>query len=221
VTRLSQLIRPALGSVLVCLVSLSMAAPTVWADAAGAHGAPALSRHAELVSSYPAPGAVVAGTPPEIRLTFNERIGLGSTLQIFGKAFRAVPGVTAGVDPAAPQLLRAIPPPLAPDTYTVEWTAASLDGHTVSGSFAFAVTPAAAAGPSSGPGWLVAIIAAIVAAALGFAAWRITLARRGPAILYQQPRAVVLYADGTRVLALLGSKDLPGSVGIATVDWIP
>ena len=147
--------------------------------------APAPNSHAELVSSYPAPGAVVAGTPPEIRLTFNERIGLGSTLQIFAPSFRAVPGVTAWVDPAAPQLLRAIPPLLAPDTYTVEWSAVSADGHSVSGSFSFAVASSAAPAPVSHSGWPYAAGAAIggilVAAGLGYAAWRIILARRGAA----------------------------------------
>ena len=145
--------------------------------------APAPNAHAELVSSYPAPGAVVAGTPSEIRLTFNERIGLGSTLQIFAPSFRAVPGVTAWVDPAAPQLLRAIPPPLPPDTYTVEWSAVSADGHSVSGSFSFAVTQSAAAAAAPRSGWPYVVVAAIggaiVAAVLGYAAWRIAIARRG------------------------------------------
>src|SRR5258708_29131388 len=98
---------------------------------------PAAEAHAELLSSYPAPGARLDTTPTEIRLTFSERIGAASSVKLFGPNFRPVSGVSSGPDPASPELLRAFPPQLAPDIYTVEWDAASLDGHEVSGSFAF------------------------------------------------------------------------------------
>jgi methionine-rich copper-binding protein CopC len=135
--------------------------------------------HAELVSAYPAPGATLDDTPAEIRLTFSERIGLGSQIQLFGPQFRAVAGVQAGLDPAAPEQLRAFPPQLPPDIYTVEWSAVSVDGHEVSGSYAFAVTaapPAAAAATQwrVGP-WLLAALLLAVLAVCG-AAWE--LARR-------------------------------------------
>ncbi len=132
--------------------------------------------HAELVSAYPAPGATLDATPPEIRLTFSERIGPGSRIQLFGPQFRLVPGVQSGLDPAAPEQLRAFPPQLAPDTYTVQWTAVSADGHEVSGSYAFAVAPPGAAATQLRPAWLIAG-ALLVALVVGGAAWMV--ARRG------------------------------------------
>ena len=107
---------------------------------------PVAEAHAELVSAYPAPGAQLDAAPAEIRLMFSERIGSGSSIQLYGPQFRSVAGVRSGPDPATPELLRGFPPALAPDIYTVEWNAASLDGHTVSGSYAFEVRRAPAAG---------------------------------------------------------------------------
>ena len=91
-------------------------------------GLPAAEAHAELLSAYPAPGARLDATPLEIRLTFSERIGPGSSIRLFGPQFRPVADVSSGLDPAAPELLRAFPPRLSPDIYTVEWNAASVDG---------------------------------------------------------------------------------------------
>jgi methionine-rich copper-binding protein CopC len=130
--------------------------------------------HAELLSAYPAPGSTLDSTPPEIRLTFSERIGPGSNVRLFGPQFRAVPGVQSGLDPAAPEQLRAFPPRLSPDTYTVQWSAVSVDGHEVSGSYAFAVTPPRPPPPA----WL--LVAALLAVlAVGGAAWQIVRGRRG------------------------------------------
>jgi methionine-rich copper-binding protein CopC len=125
-----------------------MACVALWA----AQWLPAAEAHAELLSSYPAPGARLNATPTEIRLTFSERIGAGSSVKLFGPNFRPVSGVPSGPDPAAPEQLRAFPPQLTPDIYTVEWDVASLDGHAVSGSYAFEVTATPAARL---PAWLL------------------------------------------------------------------
>ena len=149
--------------------------PVVWAliaclALAAAQWLPAAEAHAELLSAYPAPGTKLDSTPTEIRLTFSERIGLGSRIQLFGPEFRAVENVTSGLDPASPELLRAFPPQLAPDIYTVEWRAASLDGHEVSGSYAFEVT-APPAGPARRvPAWLL-IGGPLGLLVMGGAAW--------------------------------------------------
>jgi len=135
-------------------------------------GLPVGEAHAELLASYPAPGARLASTPTEIRLTFSERIGASSRIQLFGPQFRPVRNVTSGLDLANPEQLRAFPPQLAPDIYTVEWSAASLDGHEVSGSYAFEVT--GAAGPRL-PVWLLVGGALAVVVLVG-AVW--VLARR-------------------------------------------
>lgn len=134
--------------------------------------------HAELLSAYPAPGATLDATPPEIRLTFSERIGPGSSLQLFRPQFRAVAGVQSGVDPAAPQQLRAFTQPLAPDTYTVAWRAISADGHEVTGSYAFAIRAPAAPLPLSA-GLLIG--AAFGVLVLGTIAWQIIRRQRGHA----------------------------------------
>ena len=131
--------------------------------------------HAELLSAYPEPGATLDATPPEIRLTFSERIGPGSSLQLFRPQFRAVAGVQSGVDPAAPQQLRAFTQPLPPDTYTVAWRAISVDGHEVTGSYAFAIrTPAA---PPPVPAWWP-IGAALGALVVGVIVWPVVRRRR-------------------------------------------
>ena len=59
---------------------------------------------------------------------------LDVSLNLFRPQFRPVGNVSSGLDPAALELLRAFPPGLTPDIYTVEWQAVSVDGHTVSGS---------------------------------------------------------------------------------------
>ena len=96
-----------------------------------------------------------------------------SSIQLFGPQFRPVAAVRFGFDPAAPDLLRAFPPRLAPDIYTVEWNAISLDGHAVSGSYAFEVT--AAPGPRA-PAWLWAAGLLVLAVVVLGGAWG--LARR-------------------------------------------
>ena len=138
---------------------------------------PAAEAHAELLSAYPAPGATMDTTPTEIRLTFSERIGVGSSIQLFGPQFRPVSHVISGLDPAAPEQLRAFPPQLVPDIYTVEWSAASADGHQVSGSYAFEVTAPPAAPAQTAPLWLLAG-GALVVLLLGGGAWGLVRRRR-------------------------------------------
>ena len=161
-----QVVRQGIGALLATLALLAVQ----WLPSAEAH--------AMLVSAYPQPGATLASTPVEIRLTFSERIGLGSTIQLFGSRFRAVPGVTSGLDPAAPDELRAFPPQLVPDVYTVEWSAVSADSHVVTGSYQFEVTAPAATG--LGATWLLpaAGLAALLVLAAGGAAWMFVHRRR-------------------------------------------
>lgn len=153
---------------------------------------PVAEAHAELVTAYPAPGATLDATPLEIRLTFSERIGLGSTVQLFGPQFRAVLGVRSGVDPVAPEQLRAIPPELTPDTYTVEWSAISADGHAVSDSYAFAVTAPPAPPARQGPAWLI-VAAPLALLMAGGVAWGLLRSRRGgPPVQPDRPGGALL-----------------------------
>ena len=96
--------------------------------------------HAELVTSEPAAGSTVPTGLNRIILAFNEPPEPGSAIELYRGVFQAVPGVNSYV--ANGQLWADIDPPLTEDNYTVQWTAVSADGHTVSGSFQFGVGPA-------------------------------------------------------------------------------
>lgn len=128
--------------------------------------------HTELTQSDPAPGAQLAESPAEIRLTFSEPAGARSQIVLLAEGFQAVAGVTARMDPARPEQVYAPLPPLAPGDYTVQWSATAEDGHEISGSYSFSV--AATAAESRGPfafvsdqwPWLLALVAIAVGAPL-------------------------------------------------------
>jgi methionine-rich copper-binding protein CopC len=111
--------------------------------------------HAELLDAVPAAGSTVDVPPSEIRLTFSETLVEGSRVALHGEQFRAVANVTTII--AGSQMRGLLSTTLEPGTYTVEWTAVSLDTHMVSGSYPFTVGPRAPAIPNS---------TAIIAAAL-------------------------------------------------------
>jgi len=135
-----------------------------WAAFATALAVLALSgsawAHAELVDAVPAAGSTVDGPPSEIRLTFSETLVEGSHIALYGEQFRAVANVTTII--AGSQMRGLVSTTLEPGAYTVEWTAISLDGHTVSGSYPFTMRPRAPAIPNS-----TAIIAAVVSVLTG------------------------------------------------------
>jgi copper transport protein len=105
--------------------------------------------HAALIAAEPAPGARLEQAPSVIHLTFNEPLSPGSSLTVRTPDFKAVAGVTAAVNPQAPEQLLATLPLLEPGVYTVQWQATSLDDHTVTGSYHFTVAPPAASPPLS------------------------------------------------------------------------
>lgn len=94
--------------------------------------------HSELARAVPGPGARVVA-PPELRLRFSERVTEETAVLLFADGFVAVPGVVAQLDPVSLQEVVAALPPLSLGVYTVQWTAVSLDGHELSGSYAFEV----------------------------------------------------------------------------------
>jgi methionine-rich copper-binding protein CopC len=127
--------------------------------------------HSELVKSEPAPGAQLAESPAEIRLTFNEPVAATSRIVLLAGEFQPVEGLVAQFNAARPQELYTPLPDLEPGTYTVQWTAASEDGHEVSGSYSFSVAPDSAASTtetagSAAPGrpswWIGALLAVAV-----------------------------------------------------------
>lgn len=100
-----------------------------------------LYAHAELIESSPAPGDELITSPTEIRLKFNETVTADSTIILFTPTFQTIAGLTTATDPNDPMVITASLPPLAPNSYTVQWTAVSADGHQITGSYTFEVLP--------------------------------------------------------------------------------
>jgi copper transport protein len=132
---LSILVVRALRRSALVLVSLLLALAAVLATASPA------SAHAELESSTPVAGSVVAEPPGEISLTFDDPIVLdGSTLRVFddrGGPLDVGPLTAASTD--GRRISVSVPSALASGTYTVDWAVASEDTHPVTGSFTFSV----------------------------------------------------------------------------------
>jgi len=138
------------------------------------HAPAKLWAHTHLVAADPAPGALLTTAPTEIRLTFGEPNDPWSRILLFAPGFRSIPGVVTRVNPDAPEQLIARLPPLAPDTYTVQWIAVATDKHTMRGSYTFGVQP-----QGKGYLWLsVAATLAIWALLLVGSPWRKKLGQR-------------------------------------------
>ena len=111
------------------------------AGALGAFAASPISAHAHLVNSTPRPNSVAA-SPHSISLTFSERlVPAFSKLQLamtMGGHSMAVPVRTAVA--ADGRTLVATPQgALMKGSYVINWTAATLDGHKMTGSLQFRV----------------------------------------------------------------------------------
>ncbi len=149
-------------------------------------GIPPAQAHNALRSTAPAADQTVATAPTVVVLTFDQpAIAMGTQIQVVGPDGQPVQdGPPVLVDATVRQPLRRGVPPGA---YRVEWRVTSVDGHPISGTFAFTVTgsggspsvesaepgpttPAAPARPGT-PAWAplgagVVIIAAILVAGL-------------------------------------------------------
>lgn len=118
-------------AMLVVVASLWFAAP------AGAH--------ASLESSTPGAFAVLETSPPELRLRFSEPPQTGfTTLRLVDADTREQPLGALSVDPDDARTVTASVGELSPGWYAVVWSVVSVDGHRVSGSFAFSVGVAGA-----------------------------------------------------------------------------
>jgi methionine-rich copper-binding protein CopC len=131
-------------------------------------GVRSAAAHADLISADPAPGSTVAGSPQAIRLSFSQPLLSTSRIDLLTGQFQAMPGLTTVV---AGSELRGVPSqPLAPATYTVQWTAVSDDGHSTQGSYQFGVAPASS--PVTGRvGALVAAAATILSGGVAMFVW--------------------------------------------------
>lgn len=102
----------------------------------------------EMVSSFPANGAVVAEAPGVITAVFNEEIQTAtSTFAVFDAQGQQVDGGDGGVDLNDPEhaSMQVRVPSLAEGAYTVRWQAVLLDGDATAGTFNFFVGDEAAA----------------------------------------------------------------------------
>jgi hypothetical protein len=105
--------------------------------------------HDVLVSTSPADGAHVATVPPTVTLRFDQTVlGLGTEVVVTGPSGPVQLGKANVVDNTVTERLQ----PGAPaGRYMVDWRVTSVDGHPVSGTFAFTARAAGAgqAAPSS------------------------------------------------------------------------
>jgi copper transport protein len=129
----------ALLTALLAGLGLAFLLVSVAPAASAATASTARTAHAALVSTYPADGSVLATTPAQVTVTFDEPVVWTPTsLQVYTPdGNRADTGTTtlAGADEIAVGLLGG----LADGTYTATWHVVSDDTHPVSGAFTFSV----------------------------------------------------------------------------------
>jgi copper transport protein len=120
--------------------------------AAGAIAAPAAGAHAVLVASTPVDGSRVNAEPAQVRLTFDEPVGLiAADEQVISATgvradtgqVRLAEGGTTIVLPLRPHLPRG--------TYSATWRVVSADTHVVSGSITFGLGVQPGAGMAATP----------------------------------------------------------------------
>ncbi|WBM80248.1 CopD family protein [Cryobacterium breve] len=107
------------------------------------------SAHAELLSTTPTAGAVLAAAPSSVELTFDEPVFLvpdGFQLYDGSNAHRTVPVEAVGATVRA-----TLPSGLAEGSYVLGWRVVSDDSHPESGVLAFAVGRAGASVPTIAP----------------------------------------------------------------------
>lgn len=96
--------------------------------------------HAVVKQSVPAQGAVLRAAPPEVRITFNEKVEkMFTTATVKNAAGATVSSARAALDPADPSTLRLPLPALKAGKYSVHWTAVGGDGHRRTGQLRFTI----------------------------------------------------------------------------------
>lgn len=103
--------------------------------------ATAAQAHAKLTSTNPAAGAVVAESPKDLRLIFNEGlIAKFSGIELKTEKGENIETGTAVADPADnKQLIVPLPAALADGVYSIKWHAVSEDTHKLDGAYSFTV----------------------------------------------------------------------------------
>ncbi len=203
----------ALALVLVLLAAISVAIP-----------ARPVAAHAELTGAEPPADALLAAGPSRISLRFSEPVaeGAGSpSLRLVDASGRDLElgGVAVAADD--PHRVSASVSPLGPGTYTVVWaTRSSVDGHSLTGTYAFRIgggrVPGAATTEGETPRpwavatrWLTFLGAAVAAG--GFFAARLLLSGLGavPSASLATPRRLRLAALAGAAIALVATLAEP------------
>jgi len=105
-------------------------------------GAAAATAHPLLVTSAPAPGSIIPGSPSTVALAFSEEaVASGSGVTVTGPHGPVQLGRLTPSD-GGRQLASKVRGRLAPGVYRIHWVALGDDGHNVSGQFAFGVAKA-------------------------------------------------------------------------------
>jgi copper transport protein len=92
--------------------------------------------HAQLLSSHPAPNAVLAHAPEALQLTFNEPVGplVMSLVAPDGSATDLTADTTAGET-----LSVSLPADLGKGTHVLSWRVVSVDAHPIAGALIFSI----------------------------------------------------------------------------------
>lgn len=99
-----------------------------------------VSAHAELTAAEPAAESVLGSAPDEIVLTFGAELDPdGSRFVVTYESGAEVGSGSVDLDVADRDVMRGSVEVGADGTYSVSWTAASIDGHAASGSYTFRV----------------------------------------------------------------------------------
>jgi copper transport protein len=145
-TRATRATRPGLRILARVLVLLGtvLVPSTVLAQAAGAH--------AVLVSSSPVDGSRVNREPAQVRLTFDEEVGLisGAEQVISTTGLRADTGHVSQAG-GGRTIVLPLKPHLPRGTYSATWRVVSADTHVVSGSITFGIGVTPGAGAAAPP----------------------------------------------------------------------
>jgi copper resistance protein C len=124
--------------------------------------------HADYVSSNPAADSQLRSAPATVSVVFSEELTGDSKISVVDASGAAVDRGDGKVDTSDPErktMVVSLKAGLGDGVYTVQWSAASVDGHSEPGSFNFAVGGATRL-PTTGAGEQVSLLALFSLAAM-------------------------------------------------------
>lgn len=190
-------------------------------------GVPTAFAHAQLLSSHPAAGAVLAESPKNITVAFSEtiEISLGAIRVFDGTGSIVNTGVAHHPNGHADQVSVDLPK-LANGSYVVDWQVVSADSHPVHAAYTFQIGPTSTLTSglldqiigrdhSSRPAGIgLAISRALVAGTIAIVLGGLTAVALGIVVFTRRVRLLVLIS--AVVGAIAGALALPFEVAYAT-----